>query len=114
MKKIILLASIVMSTSVFAATSTMQSDRTFSTDGYATKQLAYQAGFDLMDEFKQMSQTELKNKLVSSNDNVINQSLKVTDMTVAIEEFGNSEGNIEYKAVLDVDYQYKHRESNHS
>lgn len=114
MKKIILLASVIMSTSVFAATSTLQSDRTFSTDGYATKQQAYQAGFELMDEFKQMSQTELKNKLALGPDNVINQSLIVTDMNVAVEEFGNRQGKIEYKAILDVDYQYQHRESNHS
>tara|TARA_Y100001956_G_scaffold56230_2_gene55251 strand:+ start:1367 stop:1711 length:345 start_codon:yes stop_codon:yes gene_type:complete len=114
MKKIILLASLVMSTSVFAATNTVQSDRTFSTDNYATKEQAYQAGFDLMNDFKQMSQNELENKLVTGSNDAIYNSIKLNDMNVAIKEFGNANGQIEYKAVVDVDFQYKHRDNNHS
>ncbi|KHT51580.1 DUF3316 domain-containing protein [Vibrio sinaloensis] len=114
MKKIILLASLVLSTSVFAATSTVQSERTFTTDSYASKEQAYQAGFGLVEEFKQMSQNELENKLVTGPNDAIYQSIIVNDMNVAVKEFGTIDGKIEYKAVVDIDYQYKHRESNHS
>lgn len=114
MKKIIVLASLLMSASVFASTSTIQADRTFSTDNYATKEQAYQAGFDLVNDFKQMPQNELKYKLITGSRNVIHNSLEVNDANVSVEEVGNANGQIQYHAVVDVDYQYKYRESNHS
>ncbi|WP_159650517.1 DUF3316 domain-containing protein [Vibrio atypicus] len=110
MKKIILLASLVMSTSVFAAIQTTMSNRTFETESYATKQQAYEAGMTLMEEFKTMPQEELKYKLVTGNQNVINPSIEVTDMNVVVGEYGNSQGQLQYKAIVDVDYQYKYRD----
>ncbi|MDC5804890.1 DUF3316 domain-containing protein [Vibrio europaeus] len=114
MKKVILLASLVMSASVFASTSATTSNTSFTTDAYSTKQQAYDAAFDLMDEMKTLSPAQLKTKLHISQNNVVYPSVKLNDMTVQIEEFASAPGNIQYKAILDVDYQYKYRESGNS
>ncbi|KLN63521.1 MULTISPECIES: DUF3316 domain-containing protein [Vibrio] len=114
MKKVILLASLVMSASVFASTDTASSSTSFTTDTYSTKQQAYDAAFDLMDEMKTMNPAQLKNKLHISQTNVVYPSVKLNDMTVQIEELASTPGNIQYQAVLDVDYQYKYRESGNS
>jgi len=114
MKKVILLASLVMSASVFASTNATSSNTSYTTDAYSTKQQAYDAAFDLMDEMKAMNPAQLKNKLHISQNNVVYPSVKLNDMTVQIEEFASAPGSIQYKAVLDVDYQYKYRESGNS
>ncbi|MDC5705029.1 DUF3316 domain-containing protein [Vibrio europaeus] len=114
MKKVILLASLVMSASVFASTSATTSNTSFTTDAYSTKQQAYDAAFDLMDEMKTLNPAQLKTKLHIPQNNVVYPSVKLNDMTVQIEEFASAPGNIQYKAILDVDYQYKYRESGNS
>jgi hypothetical protein len=114
MKKVILLASLVMSASVFASTNTMTSHTSVYTDAYTSKQQAYDAAFNLMDEMKAMNSAELKTALPIYENNVITPSVKIEDMSVSIDEFARSPGNIEYKAVLDVGYQYKFRESGNS
>ncbi|MDC5811804.1 DUF3316 domain-containing protein [Vibrio europaeus] len=114
MKKVILLASLVMSASVFASTSATTSNTSFTTGAYSTKQQAYDAAFDLMDEMKTLNPAQLKTKLHISQNNVVYPSVKLNDMTVQIEEFASAPGNIQYKAILDVDYQYKYRESGNS
>ncbi|MFM2587055.1 DUF3316 domain-containing protein [Vibrio sp. TBV020] len=114
MKKVVLLASMIMSASVFASTNTETSNTSFITDAYSTKQQAYDAAFDLMDEMKAMSNAELKTALPISENNIVYPSLKIDEMTVQVEEFANNQGDIQYKAVLDIDYQYKYRESGNS
>ena len=52
MKKVVILASLLMSASVLASTNTETSNTSFTTDAYATKQQAYDAAFNLMDEMK--------------------------------------------------------------
>ncbi|MGD8115306.1 DUF3316 domain-containing protein [Vibrio sp. TRT 29B02] len=111
MKRMILLASIVMSASVFASTNTVTSNTSVTTDAYASKQQAYDAAFNLVDEMKSMNSAELKIALPITESNVITPSVKLSDMTVSVDEFARSPGNIEYKAVLDIDYQYQYRES---
>jgi hypothetical protein len=114
MKKVVILASLLMSASVLASTNTETSNTSFTTDAYATKQQAYDAAFDLMDEMKAMNNAELKTALPIHESNVVYPSVKIEEMTVHVEEFANNKGNIQYKAVLDVDYQYKYRESGNS
>lgn len=114
MKKVVILASLLMSASVLASTNTETSNTSFTTDACATKQQAYDAAFDLMDEMKAMNNAELKTALPIHENNVVYPSVKLNEMTVHVEEFANSKGNIQYKAVLDVDYQYKYRESSNS
>lgn len=111
MKKVILLASIVMSASVFASTNTMTSTTSLTTEAYPNKQLAYDAAFNLMDEMNSMTSAELKIALPITENNVITPSVKLSDMKVSVHEFARTPGNIEYTAVLDVDYQYQYREN---
>lgn len=114
MKRVILLASLVMSASVFASTNTVSSHTTMSTDAYSSKQQAYDAAFDLMDEMKAMDSAELKTKLPISQNNIVYPSLQVKDVSVEVKELAKGRGDIEYKAVLDVNYQYQYRESGNS
>ncbi|EEX93858.1 acyl-CoA synthetase [Vibrio orientalis CIP 102891 = ATCC 33934] len=114
MKKVVILASLLMSASVFASTNTETSNTSFTTDAYATKQQAYDAAFDLMDEMKAMNSTELQTALPIHENSVVYPSVKLDEMTVHVKEFANNKGDIQYKAVLNVDYQYKYRESGKS
>ncbi|WP_038176759.1 DUF3316 domain-containing protein [Vibrio pacinii] len=111
MKKLILFATLVISASVFAANQTVISHSTLTTDAYATKQQAYDAAFDLMDEMKAMDSAKLKIVLPIHENNVISPSVKVNDMLVQVEEYAKAPGQFEYKAKLGVDYQYTYRES---
>lgn len=109
MKKLILLATLIISASVFAADQTVISHTTLTTDSYATKQQAYDAGFDLMDQMKAMGSAKLKTVLPIHENNVISPSVKVKDMLVQVEEYAKAPGQLEYKAKLGVDYQYTYR-----
>jgi archaellum component FlaG (FlaF/FlaG flagellin family) len=111
MKKIIFLASLIMSASVFATTNSVTSHTSLATDAYTNKQQAYDAAFDLVDELKAMNSTQLETTLPISENNVITPSIKLNDITVSIDQFARSPNDIQYQATLDIDYQYKFRES---
>lgn len=114
MKKLILLSTLILSSSVLASTQTTQSHRSLATGEYQSKQMAYEAGFKLMEEVRAMDASELKRTLPIHQSNVLLPSIKVEDMTVTVEEFASERGQVAYKALVNVDYEYQYRESNNS
>ncbi|MCW8333303.1 DUF3316 domain-containing protein [Vibrio paucivorans] len=112
MKKAILLASaLVISSTAFAGVNSKSSETTVKTDAFATQEQAYNAGYDLMDEYKAMPSHQLRAKLPINENSVKTSSVEVTDGKVTVEEFSPARGEIQYRAVVEVDYQYKYRES---
>lgn len=112
MKKLIVLTAVLtLSSTAFAATVTSRADSKIKTQGYETQQQAFDAGFKVMDEINSMSSRELNNKLNVLESQLLTNSLKVTSVEVTTQAFANNSHKIEYRAIVDVDYQYKHRES---
>lgn len=55
MKKLTTLAAtLLISSSVFAGTQVVHSDKSFSTDGFTNKAAAYEAGFNYVNQLKQL------------------------------------------------------------
>ena len=106
MKKLTtLLATLLISSSVFASSQVVHSDKNFSTDAFTDKAQAYEAGFNYLDSLKTLSDAELRQKLI-----VISQTpahnIKIDDSKVSIQEFAQTRGQIAYRAVVDVDYHF--------
>ncbi|WP_295895464.1 DUF3316 domain-containing protein [uncultured Vibrio sp.] len=115
MKKVILLATALMASSaVFATVNTRNSETTIKTEAFDTQEQAYNAGHDLMDEFKAMRNNELIKELPIHENNVQHPSVKVVDSNVKVEAFSKQRGVVQYRAIVEVDYQYKYRESRNS
>ncbi len=107
---IVTAAGLLLTTSAFASTMTVDSSATFNTDAYSTKAEAYQAGFDLADSFTTMNQGELKFQLpVSSYTRVTN--VDINDSQVTVNEFATASGDVQYSAVVDLDYQFNAKDS---
>ncbi|MGF1718679.1 DUF3316 domain-containing protein [Vibrio kyushuensis] len=113
-KEILLIATLMVSSTSFAAVNTQASEAKFKTDAFETQEQAYYAGYDLMDEFKAMPTNQLMQELPIYENNVQRPTVKVTNTKVTIEEFSEERGKIQYRAVVEVDYQYKYRESRNS
>ncbi|MBB1274857.1 MULTISPECIES: DUF3316 domain-containing protein [Psychromonas] len=98
-------AALLVSSSVFAATQVVHSDKTFSTDAYTNKTAAYDAGFDYLDGLKKLPANELRHALtVISNSPA--QDLTIDKSKVTIKEFAQTRDQVVYRAVVDVDYHY--------
>jgi len=104
MKNTIILASgLLLASSAFASTTTVSDNATFKTDAYSSKAEAYNAGFDLSDSVKAMDQSQLRFNLpVQSYTLVKNINVGQSEVTV----------DIQYRAIVDVDYQFNAKESN--
>ncbi|MGD8110022.1 DUF3316 domain-containing protein [Vibrio sp. TRT 21S02] len=110
-KTILLLSALLMSSSVFAAISTTHSDRSFKSNEYQTKQEAYDAGYEMMDTLRTMPASELRNKLGIIENTLQYNSIKIDDMKLSVEEYSKQLGDMKYRAILNVDYQYKYRDN---
>jgi len=109
-KMLITAAGLLLTTSAFASTITVDSNATFKTDAYSSQAEAYQAGFELADSFKAMDQGELKFQLpVQSYSRVSNVS--VNDSEITIQEFATNSGNVEYHAIVDLGYQFDSKDN---
>ncbi|WP_375749119.1 DUF3316 domain-containing protein [Vibrio sp. HN007] len=112
MKKVITFAAAALLTSsVFAGTHTAHSSTHFSTDSFASKAEAYDAGFGLVDQISDMNESQLRNKLTFVGGSGV-RNIKVGDTEVTIEEFAETRGQIAYRAIVNVDYSYTAHESN--
>jgi hypothetical protein len=112
MKKLtLLMTTLLLSTSVFASTQTVNEERHFQTNTFTEKSQAYTAGFDYLDSINNLSQKELRNKLVAINPSPVSD-IKIDDAKVYVNEFAEDRGQIAYRAVVDVNYHYQAHESN--
>ena len=106
MKKLTtLLATLLISSSVFASSEVVHSDKNFSTDAFTDKAQAYEAGFTYLDNLKTLSDAQLRQKLI-----VISQTpahdIKIDGSKVSIQEFAQTRGQVAYRAIVDVDYHF--------
>ncbi len=112
MKKIIIFATaLVASATVFAGTYTSISNTSLKTEAFATQEQAYNAGFDLVDQLRQMKPNELAKKLPVFEPSLKSQSVKLKDLEVHVEPFSKVRGQVEYRAIIDVNYQYQYSEN---
>lgn len=111
-KSMIVAAGLLLSTSAFASTFAVTANSTKTTDLYNTKAEAFEAGFDLSDEFKSMPQSELRFEFpVSSYTNV--QDIAIDNTEVVVEEIATHRGEVQYRAVVDLDYNFKAKDNRH-
>ena len=112
MKKTLILAiSTLLSTSAFASIETSYEENSFHTDAFENKASAYNAGFDIADQFGDMNRTQLQRKLnIFGNSPVENITIDGTKVT--IEEFAESRNKIAYRAKVNVSFHYDYHESN--
>jgi hypothetical protein len=107
MKKLFTIAtlSLVLSTSAFAATVTIDDNTKLSTDTYSTKMEAYNAGFDIKDNLTVMTEHQLRNQLPLSSEQFA-RDFAIDDTKVTVSEFATARGDISYSAIVDVNYHY--------
>lgn len=106
MKKLTTLAAaLLISTGALASTQVIHSEKNFNTDAFSDKSQAYEAGFDYLDNLKDLSDAQLRQKLL-----VISQTpatnIEIDNSKVFVEEFSQSRGQVAYRAVVDVDYHF--------
>ncbi|RAS60999.1 uncharacterized protein DUF3316 [Vibrio diazotrophicus] len=103
-------AGLLLSTSAFASNVTLHNDTTVATSSFATKAEALVAGLSVAQNLSDMSQTELRFQLpVNAYQNVNNISIDNTE--VKVEEFALVRGEVQYRAIVDVDYHFDAKES---
>lgn len=106
MKKIIALtAGLLVASSAFASTHTSYSETTKVSPSFETKSEALQAGFDIADAIQDMSAHELRSELPTFAYTGVNK-IAVDETQVAVEEFAVTRGNIQYRAIVDVNYHF--------
>jgi opacity protein-like surface antigen len=107
MKKLLMIitASVLLSSASFASTVTQESHKSFSTATYQSKAEAYDAGFKMVENFNTMTNQELY-KTFSLNGERFVSDININGTKVTVDEFATSPGEINYKANVDVDYDY--------
>lgn len=100
MKKLIVLATaLIVSSATYAA----NGERHVYTEGYQSKAQAYDAGFDVLEEYQSMTDYKLGSKLMISDASIAN----LTGGSVMVEEFATNRNVIQYRAIVELDYQYE-------
>ena len=100
-----LAATLLISSSVFAASQVVHSDKTFSTEAFTDKAAAYEAGFDYIDSLNTLPANELRQKLIVISETPAND-IKIDNSKVTIQEFAQTRDQVAYRAVVDVDYHF--------
>ncbi|MDD9179718.1 MULTISPECIES: DUF3316 domain-containing protein [Aliivibrio] len=110
MKKLAIIAStLVMSSTVFAGIHTLTTNSTIKSEGYQSEAQALDAGYSIMDELNSESPYTLSQNIQTTNDYLLKNSTKIRDMEVEVEKYSRTRGEVEYRVIVDVDYEYKVR-----
>lgn len=114
MKKLLTIAAtgLVLSTSVFAGYNTVQNETEILSKGYTTQTQAYEAGFDIVDDLQSASNSQLKFQLPTTGDS--SEKVAIQDVEVSIEEYSANRGEVQYRAIVDVEYTYTIHENSNS
>ena len=112
MKKLIAitLSTLLLSTSVFASAVNVNKTTNFETKTYQTKASAYEAGFELVDNLSQMNANQLRQKLPTFSDQSV-RKIGIDNTKVTVTEFAMNRDQINYSAVVNVNYHYNAEES---
>jgi len=112
MKKLITIAATLLFTgAAFANTVTIHKDAKFSTDNYATKAEALNAGFDIAESLNTIKQNELHKEFNIFAENPV-RNVTIANTEIKTEEFARTRNNIQYRAIVNVDYHFDTLESN--
>ena len=112
MKKLMTIAAgLVFTGAAFANTVTMHNDATFSSADYATKAEALNAGYDIAENLSMIKQAELRKEFSFFSENPV-RNVTVAKTEIKTEEFARTRNNIQYRAIVSVDYNYVTHESN--
>ncbi len=100
---LIIAAGLLLTSSSFAYT--INDQATVDTGTYATESAAYAAGFDFIDSLKTMNRSELGKTLSLPADNTVRQ-IKVDSSRVELEAFATHPEQIQYRAIVNLDYHF--------
>ena len=104
-------AGLLTAFSVSAASlETVHRDTMLKSDSFETKSEALDAGFNIYESLNTANNRQLRSKLTTFADNIVG-GISIESAQVRIEEVPVSRNKIEYRAVVDVDYNYKARQS---
>ncbi len=115
MKRLITLASIIAFTAaptlVMAGGYEWTHDReTILGDVVGSKDVAYNMGREMMQDYQSMTSGELRDEFTNKAKYVDRKSVSITESTVTIEEFIQSNGQIGYQPVLNLEVSYRMHE----
>ncbi len=109
MKTLILISSasvLAFSMPVLAAPQTQYSATSFQTQSYSDQNMAYQAGQKMMNKFANMSSQQLQQELPILEPELDKNSVDIKDMNLKVQKVALESGKIQYRAIVDVDYNY--------
>ncbi|WP_435236985.1 DUF3316 domain-containing protein [Psychromonas sp. PT13] len=106
MKKLIAItAGILLSSSVLASTTTLHRNANIESANFATKAEAINAGFDIVDDLSALNKNELRKELPVFTTGFA-RNLSVNDTEVKTQEFALDRGEIQYRAIVKVNYSF--------
>ncbi|MGP8306853.1 DUF3316 domain-containing protein [Vibrio sp. YIC-376] len=111
MKALITIVCMVFAFAATAGERMVQNNTKLYSDTFASKQDAINAGFNMYDALANANDKQLRWKLNPAGQNVVGRSMHVESAQVRVEEVPVSRDTIHYRAIVDVDYNYKVRES---
>lgn len=112
MKKLItLVAGLLITGSVFANTITSYGDKKLVSADYSTKSAALNAGYDIAENLITIDQDALHKKLVLKGESSV-RNIMVDKTEVRTEEFSLSRDDIQYRAIVKVNYHFDARNKN--
>lgn len=113
MKKVIALATgLLLTTSAFASTVSYSENATLNAGTFASKAAAYDAGFDLTESLQALTSAKLAKELPNTWAYSSVRDVRIDDAKVMVEPVASARGEIQYRAVVDVDYHFSAHESN--
>ena len=110
MKKLITIAAALLFTSAaFANNVTIHKNTKLVSTLYDTKTEAFNAGFDIADNLENVSQKELRNKFAIISQNRAT-NINISDKIVKTQELAKNRGDIKYRAIVKVNYNFETRD----
>jgi hypothetical protein len=115
MKTLLAIATgLLVSTTAFAGSiETIHRDTQMVTDNFSTKQEALNAGFAMYENLEMASNRQLRRQLPTFADSVTG-NISIDSAQVKVEEFAVSRNQTQFRAVVDVGYSYKARDSDNN
>ena len=112
MKKLMTIATgLLLTGSVFAHTVTLHKNEQLVTTEYASKSEAVNAGFDLAEDLKSNSNSELRKEFNLVGHTFV-RNITVDNTEVSTEEFADSRDETKYRAIVKVSYYFDAEDNN--
>jgi hypothetical protein len=111
MKKLITIAAgLLIAGSAFANTVTLHRDTKISSADYATKAEALNAGYDIAENLTSVNQNDLRKEFHLFGDSSV-RNITVDQTEIQAEEFSLSRDEIQYRAVVNVNYHFEAKDN---